>query len=1584
MSVLFIISLVVIVLLIRANTKLKNENERLTREIDRIYEETKYVPHPKPEPAHPHSAPTVNVPPATAGGNYDMSFMYGVLPSRTETVQSGSVPMQQATPAQPVFRDEQMDIPANAAPVQDTSVPAMQAKQAPVNNVNDNAVNNIPLQTGDNSAAENYEKPIVVGMDEVRNYEKKEHEKREREKKNPANAALILGTMFITLAGVIFVSARWWTLDSSVKALLLFSFSGLFFAISALSEKKLGLEHTGRAFFALGGAFLPVAASVCTLFSLFGSEFSAYGELRWLSFSLIALTAAVPAFIAMKKYGVKALGVISLLCLSGAFMLVLRQIFPANEVFALAVSVYAALLVFTQPKTAAFTERIFDKGYELFTVINMFGAAMVALALAESGIIAFMTLIVAGAAFFGRGFSGRNEYLSVIPFMVMLCAASFRLFRPYDELHLEYFVIISLVTAVLSSLGIFSDNVKMLFNVACMITAVPAVMCNLFAKAPDGLMYSESYEIVYMLCMVLITAEVIVLYLRGSSGMIWLIAPFAAAAAHRFGFLVLDDLGWIASGFVIIGLFFLSVWFSRIRTAYSDCFLTAVLIADALVLTHRGERMEIVSAMVISVIFLFVSAAMITVIAEHYQKLSLLRYGIIPAAMLSVFPLLFMFPEHEILAASVLFAVCCVPSAAIIITDKFKDHHKPLVSGLYFSGTVLTFMFLTGDAYPFAIAGFTAVCGFIYLMKQEKPSPVMKYLSLGLVYIAGGSLFAYTMESIARESTYVFILRDSDEFFMGAGAALVLMYIAFIRMKKLRTHCTALVCAGGLLFTGIVLAQSDNGAAEDIFAAAFMLAAAVITVIGAVKYEKKLSFMLYSTLPVLLASSIPLGSAMEYILYSHGPLPDGVRYGDIAGNIASAVFAVSAAVFCALRISGRLKNFSVQLIRSIMFCVPVMSFIYAFSGKNPWICLSAAALCGFVHLMKSEKVSSLLKYWSAALVYFAGGAFAVFFMDKTGITYYCANDLDIFFMGAGAALVLMYIAFILMKKLRTHHTELTLTAALLLDGIVLAMINSSAVPDIFASALILISAAMTVAGAEKYTEKLGFMRYATLPVLLVSSLPMGSALENLIYGYGKLPDGVNYGDISRIIASVLFCAGALVFGAFCISGRAKRYVVPLIRSITVCAGVVAMIYLIGGRYPEVYLLAAAVCGFIYLWKSECAPVWAYIPSGLLYLGTGYLCADLTVFKFNAELNCDLTLAALSAAFMAVTLIVGKKFRHEKHFTVISLAMTTLTAVLCLLSSMYSIGAVRLIWAAYIAGIVLTVMTYLRTGLAKPKLFNFMLFLPALMIFVVCGSQSLIDDSGALILTNAIFLIFCFGGRAIYREGIAERYSLDVLSLSSAAAIPAMICICESSSALSYKVEWYIWFAAAAYFFSFIGRVREKAVCVLNTAGALLLLGAYFFQPFGTVPDHFMLEFVTAGYILFSLGIALIWRNHHGKGNFYFVTAVIYLVLTEVRCIISGYVSDAVFAGIVLVAMMAFAVGFRKRRWLILAVCGTVTLTLLMTAQFWLNASWWFYLLAAGIVLIVWGIAGEVRRKKKRGGEAPAGAVQQEAVRRDEH
>ena len=61
--------------------------------------------------------------------------------------------------------------------------------------------------------------------------------------------------------------------------------------------------------------------------------------------------------------------------------------------------------------------------------------------------------------------------------------------------------------------------------------------------------------------------------------------------------------------------------------------------------------------------------------------------------------------------------------------------------------------------------------------------------------------------------------------------------------------------------------------------------------------------------------------------------------------------------------------------------------------------------------------------------------------------------------------------------------------------------------------------------------------------------------------------------------------------------------------------------------------------------------------------------------------------------------------------------------------------------------------------------------------------------------------------------------------------------------------------------------------LLNTAGALLLLGAYFFQPFGTVPDHFMLEFVTAGYILFSLGIALIWRNHHGKGNFYFVTAV---------------------------------------------------------------------------------------------------------------
>ncbi len=111
------------------------------------------------------------------------------------------------------------------------------------------------------------------------------------------NVMLILGALFIIISGLIFATTAWKFLSSGVRAIVIFSFSAVFFAVSSLAERKFKLPKTGVLFYTLGSTFLPITLIAAGYFKVFGEWFSLFGGGRAL---LLALTFAALSAVCIK------------------------------------------------------------------------------------------------------------------------------------------------------------------------------------------------------------------------------------------------------------------------------------------------------------------------------------------------------------------------------------------------------------------------------------------------------------------------------------------------------------------------------------------------------------------------------------------------------------------------------------------------------------------------------------------------------------------------------------------------------------------------------------------------------------------------------------------------------------------------------------------------------------------------------------------------------------------------------------------------------------------------------------------------------------------------------------------------------------------------------------------------------------------------------------------------------------------------------------------------------------------------------------------------------------------------------------
>ncbi len=127
-------------------------------------------------------------------------------------------------------------------------------------------------------------------------------ERKEKIRQNNVSSLLYLGVTLILIAGIVFATTTWDYLPGTIKAILLFGFSGMLFLASKVSSKKLKLEKTSFALWILGSLFLPITCICAGYLNVFGSYFSLNSEGKYL-FSLFSTLVCLPIYIiSAKKY----------------------------------------------------------------------------------------------------------------------------------------------------------------------------------------------------------------------------------------------------------------------------------------------------------------------------------------------------------------------------------------------------------------------------------------------------------------------------------------------------------------------------------------------------------------------------------------------------------------------------------------------------------------------------------------------------------------------------------------------------------------------------------------------------------------------------------------------------------------------------------------------------------------------------------------------------------------------------------------------------------------------------------------------------------------------------------------------------------------------------------------------------------------------------------------------------------------------------------------------------------------------------------------------------------------------------------
>lgn len=311
--------------------------------------------------------------------------------------------------------------------------------------------------------------------------------------KNSTNASvviMVLGAMFITLAGFVFAAAAWGNLNNFFKSAVLISFSAVFFAMHIISARKLKLEAAGKVFFVLGSVLLPAAAAAGGMLGVFGSRFSFFGGGCALVFMTMFLLLSGCFFVGTHIYKSTSFSRIAYASLSAAFVSLMIQFREYADFAAVLAGIVLLAMTLFEPKIKRLMGA-FGEEFHFFTTVCTWSLAAVSLIISDGSLWFLLPAVLISASFMAGAARSRQPSAGVVAFGVYLLAGVIRGISPSsaDGWIICASAVMAAVT-LLCMMNFFSEDVRAVLSgfsrVISTVIIIGAVLCEIIGGGFKG------------------------------------------------------------------------------------------------------------------------------------------------------------------------------------------------------------------------------------------------------------------------------------------------------------------------------------------------------------------------------------------------------------------------------------------------------------------------------------------------------------------------------------------------------------------------------------------------------------------------------------------------------------------------------------------------------------------------------------------------------------------------------------------------------------------------------------------------------------------------------------------------------------------------------------------------------------------------------------------------------------------------------------------------------------------------------------------------------------------------------------------
>ena len=411
--------------------------------------------------------------------------------------------------------------------------------------------------------------------------------------------ALVVGVVFVILAGLIFATTAWRILPDLFKVVLVLAFSGIFFGASAIADHRLNIRGTSKAFYILGSIFLFVAVLAVGYFRLLGPEFSLAGRHRYLLLLAGTVFTELALFAGLRKFTET---VYAGCCLSGltvAAALLTASFHPGRLGFALGMACYgllvtgAAQFLVRRKKESALPGilRIFP----MFATINLWGISALVLIVLGTGVTtAAAAFLMAGVHLFlgldpGRngGDSGEMCQAYLAMFSVQLLAGLWRLVAPDTAAAGLYTVAAGLVILALLERGPVNSAAREALRLMGGVAGLLLFCGILLAGIADGGLTAHGF-----ICMGLLTLDITLEALKSRNEALNGLHSLMTAAFLNYGIFYLPlslNRHLLIAALVFSGLYLLGRRFKHpLASPAGELLFTVLAFGDAALLFARA------------------------------------------------------------------------------------------------------------------------------------------------------------------------------------------------------------------------------------------------------------------------------------------------------------------------------------------------------------------------------------------------------------------------------------------------------------------------------------------------------------------------------------------------------------------------------------------------------------------------------------------------------------------------------------------------------------------------------------------------------------------------------------------------------------------------------------------------------------------------------------------------------------------------------------------------------------------------------------------------------------------------------------